>query len=90
MSGSHSRRKGARGEVELASLLGADKISGMYKPGPDLEWRGYYIEVKRYKDPISKKIMRLLEDTPIVMERADRGEWVAHLRVTDLLNLLDQ
>ncbi len=62
----------------------------MYKPGPDLQWRGYYIEVKRYKDPLSKKITDLLEDAPIVMERADRGEWVAHLKVADLLDLLDQ
>ncbi len=61
----------------------------MYKPGEDLRWRGYPVEVKRYAEPISKKLAKLLEDAPIVMERCDRGEWVAHLRVTDLLDLLD-
>ncbi len=90
MSGNHSRDKGSRGERELAKLIGADKISGMYKPGNDLEWRGYEIECKRYAQPISKKLAKLLEDAPIVMERADGEEWVAHLRVTDLLDLIDE
>ena len=88
--GKSQRDKGSRGERELASLLGATKISGMYKPGNDLEWKGYEIECKRYAQPISKKLSRLLEDAPIVMERADGGEWVAHLRVIDLMDLLEQ
>jgi len=87
--GKPSRDKGARGERELAALIGATKISGMYKPGNDLEWKGYEIEVKRYQQPISKKLDKLLQDCPIVMERADGGQWVAHLRVTDLLDLMD-
>jgi len=89
VSGKRSRDKGARGERELAELIGAIKVSAMYKPGHDLDWKGYDIEVKRYKEPISKKITKLLRDCPIVMERADGGEWIAHLRVTDLLDLMD-
>jgi len=89
MSGKPSRDKGARGERELAALIGAEKVSAMYKPGHDLDWKGYNVEVKRYKDPISRKIAKLLEDCPIVMERADGGEWTAHLRVTDLLDLME-
>jgi len=61
----------------------------MYKPGHDLEWKGYNVEVKRYKQPISKKLDNLLEYTPIVMERCDGGQWTAHLRVYDLLDLMD-
>ncbi len=90
MSGKHSRDKGARAEREIAKILGAVKVSGMYTPGPDLIWRGYPVEVKIRKEPISKTINKLLRDAPIVVERADRGEWVAHLRVTDLLDLLDE
>jgi len=90
MAGKHSRDKGQRAEREIAKILGAVKVSGMYTPGPDLTWRGYQIEVKVRKEPISKRINKLLEDAPIVVERANRGEWVAHLRVSDLLDLLDQ
>jgi len=89
MGGKHSRDKGQRAEREIAKILGAVKVSGMYTPGPDLTWRGYPVEVKIRREPISKRLMKLLEDAPIVVERADRGEWVAHLRVSDLLDLLD-
>jgi len=89
MGGKHSRDKGARAEREIAKILGATKISGYMKPGSDLIWRGYPVEVKIKKEPISKRINKLLEDAPIVVERADRGEWVAHLRVSDLLDLLE-
>jgi len=90
VGGKHSRDKGARAEREIAKILGATKISGYMKPGPDLVWRGYHLEIKIRQEPISKRINKLLEDAPIVVERADRGEWVAHLRVSDLLDLLDQ
>jgi len=92
--GKASRSKGARGEVELRALLASfapvEKLSGMYVQGPDMRFLGYEVECKRYKEPISKKLNSLLEDVPIVMERADRGEWVVHLRLRDLLDLLGE
>jgi len=91
--GKPSRDKGARGEVELRALLATyspvEKLSGLYVTGPDMSWLGYMVECKRWKEPISKKLDSLLEDVPIVMERADRGDWVVHMRLSDLLDLLD-
>jgi len=85
-----SRSKGNRGEREAAALLGAIKISRTGYPGPDLEWFGYPVEVKRYASPISKKIHTILRDTPILMERADHDEWIIHIRATDLLDLMEK
>ena len=84
-----SRDKGNSGEREIAKILGANKVSAMYKPGADLDWNGYPVEVKRYAKPVSKKIHTILEEVPILVERCDRGEWIAHLRVTDLLDLME-
>jgi hypothetical protein len=90
MPGNYSREKGAGAERELAKLLSAEKVSGMYRPGPDLHWEGYPVEVKRRAQPISKRIWMLLQDTPILMERADRDDWYVHLSLSTLLDLKDQ
>jgi hypothetical protein len=88
--GSAQRRKGAEGERELAAILGAEKVSGMFVEGPDLEWRGYYVEVKRRKTNQAWSLPdRLLADGPIVGLRADRGEWLIAMRPETLLDLLD-
>jgi len=47
MTGSGSRRKGARGERELADILAAEKISRSGYTGPDLTFHGRPVEVKR-------------------------------------------
>jgi hypothetical protein len=90
VSGKRSRDKGARGERELASLIGAEKISRGGYTGPDLLWRGRYIEVKREAGPISKRVVKLLADAQLVMDRGDGGEWIAHLRTSELMDLLDE
>ena len=90
MSNGSSRRKGNRGENELAKKIGAEKISRAGYIGPDLFWRHRYIEVKREAKPISKRINILLEDAQIVADRGDQGEWIAHLRWDELLDLLTE
>jgi hypothetical protein len=88
--GKPSRSKGARGEAELAKLLGAVKVSRAWAPGPDLEFRGYFVEVKRRSTNQAFSLPdKLLADTPLVALRADRGEWVMCLRPETLLDLLD-
>ena len=86
----NSKAKGNRGELEAAKALGAVKVSRLGYPGHDLEWYGYPVEVKLYAKPVSKKITTILEDVTMLVERADFGEWIAHLRVSDLLDIIDQ
>lgn len=88
--GRMSRDKGARGERELAAKLDAHKISRSGYTGPDLIWQGRFVEVKRYAQPISKKIDDLLRDCPIVIERADRGPWVLHAELDTVLDMLEE
>jgi hypothetical protein len=89
--GASSRAKGVRAERELARLLpGARRVARPYLPGPDLEWFGYPVEVKiRHTNQSFSLPDRLLDDTPLVAMRADRGEWVISMRIETLLDLLD-
>lgn len=87
--GAASRDKGARGERELVSLLpGARKVSTMYKPGEDVEWNGYRIEVKRRREGF-KFDYRHLQDVELLAKRADREPWLITMRLDTLLDLLD-
>jgi len=82
MPGSHSRSKGAKGERELAAILGATKVSGMYVTGPDLVMPdGRYVEVKRQRDGWKRIYRWLDDDASILALRADRRGWliVQHL-----------
>lgn len=88
--GSHSRRKGTRGENELANKIGATKISRTGYTGPDLLWRDRHVEVKREHTPISKRIVTLLDNAQIVADRGDNGEWIAHLRWDELLDIINE
>ena len=88
--GAHSRRKGARGELELAARLGAEKISRTGHTGPDLIWLDRYVEVKRRAKPLSAKISSLLDDTAIVIERADNAPWIVHLSLDTLEDILNE
>ncbi len=89
MSGRKSRDKGARMEREIASLLpGAEKISGMYRPGADVAWRGLEIEVKARADGF-KFDYRHLRDVQILAKRADRQPWLLVMTVDVLLDLIN-
>jgi hypothetical protein len=89
--GASSTAKGVRAERELTRLLpGARRVARPYLSGPDLEWFGYPIEVKIRNTNQSFSLPdRLLDGTPIVAVRADRGEWVISMRIETLLDLLD-
>jgi len=88
--GSAERRKGARGELEIVGLLpGARKVSAMYKPGPDVEWRNRTIEVKRRATGFQTDY-KWLSDAQIVLKRSDRNGWLATMELDTLLDLLDE
>ena len=88
--GSASRRKGADGERELASLLpGAYKISGMYQPGADCLWRERLVEVKRRKEGF-RFDYKHLEDVEILAKREDRNDWLLTMKIDTLIDLMDE
>jgi Holliday junction resolvase len=77
-----SRRKGARVELELVHRLqgagfAAEKISGMYKPGPDLTVPllgvDRRVEVKSRADGF-RELYKWLQDRDFLVVRADRSE----------------
>lgn len=88
--GRKSRRKGANGERELAALIGAVKISRTGYEGPDLNWNGLTVEVKRPADPISKTLDTYLNPVDLVMTRPDRGTWKVYCELDTLLAMLEQ
>ncbi len=92
MTGSTSRRKGARFELEVARQMEAKKISGMYKTTPDLEWNGYFIECKRFKSGTKKLYDAFAQhdDTSIVVHRADREATLITMDLDTFLDLIDQ
>jgi hypothetical protein len=79
--GKAQRDKGARGERELADLIGAEKVSGMYREGRDLTWKGLSIEVKRRASVRGFGLPASLvggigSESELVALRADRGDWL--------------
>ncbi len=91
--GASQRRKGQTGELEAAKVLpGAQKISKMYVPGPDLLWNNYYVEVKRRRDMYQSMntIAAYLDtDSQIYMTRLDRKGWLVVMAPDTLLDMLD-
>jgi len=86
MPGTHSRDKGARGERELAELLGAVKVSGMYREGPDLQLPdGRFVEVKRSADGWKRLYRWLDDDASVLAVRADRRGWLIVMHLEDWL-----
>lgn len=75
MSGSKSRNKGARREREVAKEMGARKVSGMYRKGPDLKLMdtGELIEVKARAEGW-KILRRWLAPVTYLVLVADRAE----------------
>ena len=86
-----SRRKGANGEREAASLLGAIKISRMYQPGPDLQMPdGRWVEVKRRKSGWKQLYAWLADDAQIIAMRADRKEWLVCMTLDTFLDIQEE
>ncbi len=98
-----SRRKGARGEVELARLLSAEGFDAtrgrQHHGGPDAPdvrcpaLPGVHFEAKRCErlrlyDALAQATSEAGDRVPVVAHRRDHDEWIAVLRLTDLLAIL--
>lgn len=96
-----SRRKGARGEREVAKLLretGTDETAhrGSFSDsGCDIKATiPYHFEVKRTEVPaLYSAFKQACRDAdilkvPVVVHRKNEGEWMAFLRFEDLLTLM--
>lgn len=99
----NSRAKGKRGELELVAFLkerGYDARRGQQYAGgtdsPDVISKaldGFHLECKRVErgvlyDWLAQACRDAGDRTPIVAHKKNRGEWVAILRLDDLLNLI--
>ncbi len=98
----NSRAKGARGELELAKFLterGYDARRGQQFAGgtdsPDVicaALGNYHLEVKRVESiNIHAALAQAIRDcggirTPLVVHKRNRGEWIAIIRLEDLLD----
>jgi Holliday junction resolvase len=83
MSGRHSRNKGSRAELALVKFLqaegfAAEKLSRMYRPGPDLSvpllGRDLAVEVKIRSDGFRELYRWLDGGADLLIVRADRCE----------------
>ena len=93
--GKPSRDKGAAYERKVAVLMGATKVSGYYLPGPDLTFRGRYVECrKRGKgtgyQSMNQIVHELDGDASLYVTALDYGDDFVVLRLTDLLDLIDE
>jgi Holliday junction resolvase len=95
MSGRRSRDKGARRERQLQRCLqddgfAAEKVSGMYKAGPDLTMPllgvDRHIELKS-RDAGFKQIRDWLVDRYAVVVWVDRQEPIVCLRLRDAVEI---
>jgi hypothetical protein len=97
MAGAHSRQKGARGEREAAELLGCTRNARNGLESCDLRLPDSYpwtVEVKRTRAKW-KAVYNALDQAlsydpakkPVALFRDDRREWVAVLRLEDVLHL---
>ena len=103
MSGARSRRKGKRGELEFARLLTAEgfpAVRGQQHRGgpgsPDVivpSLPGIHFEAKRCErlslyDAVAQARRDAGGRVPVVAHRRNNFEWVAILRLGDLLAIL--
>jgi hypothetical protein len=95
MSGRHSRRKGAGGELEVMHIgqdagFAVTKQSAMYRAGPDLSWPvlgvDRRVEIKRHAAG-QGRLYRWLEPVYAVIHRGDRSQWLVTLRLSDALEI---
>ena len=89
--GKASRDKGNRQEYKIEKLLpGAQKVSRMYQPGEDLQWRHQKVEVKVRADGF-RLLYRWLEDVQFLAIGADYQDPLMVMRIDPtLLDLLDE
>jgi hypothetical protein len=82
VSGRHSRNKGSRAELALVKFLqahgfAAEKVSGMYRRGPDLSvpllGRDMAVEVK-CRAAGFRELYRWLDGADLLIIRADRQQ----------------
>ncbi len=103
MSGSRSRSKGKRGELELARLLTAEGFEAtrgaQHRGGPDSpdvlcpDLPGLHFECKRCErlhlyDALSQAKADAGDKLPVVAHRRNGHEWLAVLKLEDLLEVL--
>lgn len=101
----NSKRKGARGELELATWLkerGHNARRGrQYSGSPDSpdvvcdSLPGIHIECKRVERfnayaAIEQATADAGPKVPLVAHRRNRGDWLAVLKLSDLIDLLEQ
>ena len=101
--GARERNKGARGERELAAWLterGYPARRGRQYSGspdsPDVVCPSlpFHFEVKRTErlrlhDAVSQAIADAGNNVPVVAHRRNGGEWLAVLRLEDLITMLE-
>jgi Holliday junction resolvase len=89
MSGRHSRNKGSRNELALVKFLqahgfAAEKVSGLYKPGPDLSvpvlGRDLRVEAKARSHGFAQ-IYDWLTGRDLLIVKSDRAEPLVILRL---------
>ncbi len=103
MSGAHSRRKGAVGERELAAVLSAEGFPAtrgqQHRGGPGSpdvlvpSLPAVHFEAKRCErlslyTALAQARRDAGDKVPVVAHRKNASEWVAILRLTDLLSIL--
>lgn len=95
MSGHHSRKKGAGGELEVLHIgqdsgFAVTKRSRMYRAGHDLDWPllgvDRTIEVKRHANG-QGRLYAWLAPVFAVIHRGDRREWLITLRLSDAIKI---
>lgn len=96
----NSREKGKRGERELAKFLrehGYDSRRGQQYSGANgdadvVGVPGIHIECKRVErlnieDAMAQSIRDAGDETPVVIHRKNRGEWLCTMRLEDWLRM---
>ena len=84
-----SRDKGNRYELHVAKVMAGDKLSGMFKSGPDLKWRDRYVECKKRKDAFVKMYRWLDDDADMVVHAADYQDDLVTMRLDTFLDIVD-
>ena len=98
----NSRAKGSRGELELSHVLknyGYDARRGQQYSGspespdviglPDIHIECKRVERLNIEEAMKQSIRDAGNDTPVVMHRKNRGEWLVTLKLEDFIRLYE-